>query len=86
MSRALAALLSVGLTLLLLLLGTAGWLLLTTPGARWLAEWAVELEPNLALTVESGTIVGGLEISGLRWHNDSAAVTASRATLEWTPG
>lgn len=86
MSRALAALLSVVLTLLFLLLGAAGWLLLTTPGARWLAEWAVELEPNLALTVESGAIASGLEITGLSWQNDSAAVSAARATVEWTPG
>jgi translocation and assembly module TamB len=83
--RALAALLSVVLTLVLVASGVVGWLLLTTSGARWLAGWATDLEPRLALTVEGGALASALELSELRWRTAGIDVSAARAELEWTP-
>lgn len=86
MTRLVVWLLSALLTLLLVVVGLLGLLTLTTAGARWLAEQAMELEPRLRLTVEGGAIVGGLAVSGLRWEDRDIAVEAARAELAWSPG
>lgn len=86
MSRGLAALLSVVMTLLLLILGFASLLLLTTAGARWLADWAMELEPRLTLTIDSGAIASGLVVSNLSWRDEAIDLSAIGAELDWSPG
>ena len=86
MTRLVVWLLSALLTLLLVVVGLLGLLTLTTAGARWLAEQAMELEPRLRLTVEGGAIVGGLAVSELRWEDRDIAVEAARAELAWSPG
>lgn len=86
MSRLLAAFFSVLLTLMLLGAGLAGLLLLTTEGARWLADWAMELEPRLTLTVEGGALGNELIVSDLGWQDEGVEVSVEGAELAWSPG
>lgn len=85
MSRLVAAFFSVILTLLLLGMGLIGLLLLTTGGARWLADWAMELEPRLSLTVEGGALGNELFVAKLRWQDDAIQVSAEQVELAWSP-
>lgn len=86
MSRLVAAFFSLILTLLLLGMGLAGLLLLTTGGARWLADWAMELEPRLTLTVDSGALANELIVSDFGWRDDAIDVSVAQAELAWSPG
>lgn len=86
MSRWIAWLFSLLLTLVLVISGLLGFLLLTTEGARWLADWALELEPRLSLNVDSGAIAGGLKVSDVRWEDEGITVAVANAELNWNPG
>lgn len=67
------------LTLLVLL----GWLLFTTSGAQWLAERAMDEEPRLALTVQGGSLLAGLQLEAVSWHDDDAVVAIDSADTRW---
>lgn len=59
------------------------WLLLTTSGAQWLAERAMDEEQRLAVEVTGGSLWNGLEVRDLRWRDDGIDVVAERAELQW---
>ncbi|MDN3518620.1 translocation/assembly module TamB domain-containing protein [Aquisalimonas lutea] len=59
------------------------WLLLTTSGAQWLAERAMDEEQRLTVKVVGGSLWNGLEVRRLRWRGDGIDVAAGRAELQW---
>lgn len=85
MKRLLAGLLSLVLSLFLVAAVVLSWLLLTTSGARWLAEWALEQEPRLAFSIRDGALLSGLELAGLAWRDAGLIISAEAAEIAWTP-
>lgn len=64
----------------------AGWLLLSTQGARQLLAWLPQSEA-FALTVDQldGRVLGPLSLRGLRVQTPSLSVEIDAVRLEWSP-
>jgi len=69
--------------LLITLLALLGWLLFTTSGAQWATERAMDEEPRLQLSVDSGSLWNGLEVSGVAWRDAGIHVALSNAQVRW---
>lgn len=69
--------------LVLTLVVILGWFLLTTSGAQWLAERAMDEEPRLALTVKGGSLLNGLTLEAVSWHDDDVVVAVDSADVRW---
>ncbi len=69
--------------LVLTLVVILGWFLLTTSGAQWLAERAMDEEPRLSLTVKSGSLLNGLKLEAVSWHDGDVVVAVDSADARW---
>ncbi len=71
------------LLLLLTLAGAAGFLLRTTPGARWLASRLVPRIPGLSLRVEGGSLWRGLRLRKVAWRDSSTSFALDSIHASW---
>jgi translocation and assembly module TamB len=71
------------LLVLLALAGTAGFLLRTTPGARWLASRLVPRVPGLSLHVEGGSLWRGLHLRHVAWTDGETSVALESVDARW---
>jgi translocation and assembly module TamB len=70
---------------LVTLLVVLAWLILTTSGAQWLAQRAMQEEPRLSVDVVGGNLLAGLDVEALGWHDDGLSVDIEQARLRWNP-
>ncbi|WP_421621792.1 translocation/assembly module TamB domain-containing protein [Alkalilimnicola ehrlichii] len=85
MRRALRILFWGLLGLMVILAGTAAWLVGTTSGARTAADLAQRVEPRLTLEVTGGSLWRGLELADSGWRDGDLVVTAGRVVTRWDP-
>lgn len=58
----------------------------TPTGSRWLLETAVHLSHGrLAFSAVRGSLLGGLDVDGLRWHSIDLEIDIAHAGLRWRP-
>ncbi len=77
--------LRLGYVLLMTVAVILGWLVLTTSGAAWIAERAMEEEPRLSLEVRGGSLWNGLRVADVRWRDEGLDVHVDRADFLWNP-
>jgi len=75
-----------GRLLLLLLLAAGGvlaWLLGTTSGARMVIDLAQQQEPRLRITVETGTLWHGLDLTAVGWRDGDLRIEVDHVESRW---
>ena len=58
----------------------------TAPGTRWLIDTAIRFgDLPLQLQRSRGSLLGGLDLYGIAWHDASATLHIAHARLRWRP-
>lgn len=82
LTRLLYALLSLFVVATAVLYALAG----TAPGTRWLLDTAIRLGAvPLQVGRSTGSLLGGLDLYGIVWHDASADLRIAHAGLRWRP-
>lgn len=72
------------LLLILLPLLLSGWLVGSSNGLRWLLTY---ITPPQALEIDAieGSLISGLRVKGIRYHDEKVKISLDEVLLEWRP-